>query len=84
MDKVSCSTEGGICMVSSFSREMEKGSQRTGESSSVLLVCQSWVSPLTLFSCHQSSCVETFLTGHIRSLRSWRWTVLWKWMLSCA
>lgn len=38
MDKVSCSTDGGICMVSSFSREMEKDSQRTGETSSVLLV----------------------------------------------
>lgn len=71
MDKVSCSTDEGICMVSSFSREMEKDNQRTGVTS-VLLVCQSSVSPLTLFSCLHSSCVETFPTGHLRSLRSWR------------
>lgn len=40
MDMVSCSADGGICMVSSFSREMEKDKQRIG-GTSVLLVCQS-------------------------------------------
>lgn len=68
MDMVSCSTDGGICMVSSFSREMEKDRQRIG-GTSVLLVCQSWVSPLTLFSCLQSLCVETFPPRHLRSLK---------------